>query len=486
MRKLTKRILLRKAEDGLGTLLARQVFGYGHVNQVNQAAKRIGPKVEVGTISALECRRGLEYRQGNLLHIVAPASGITRRGGVPCTPDHNHGVRSLFHSSSSSQVASLGERKDAIDKRDAKKFGRVLSGGITTKNTLPSSHIQALMLQASGYEPVLTTLSKQELCKEAGLQLRDLRAVDPLFRHQLPVLLIRSSSYVVRLEVDEEEQLKAVIKSDRVLLFSQEKDPSSQDSGAPKFLPELQRKIASAKLATDGPSTPFEFVALYAMLDYVCPRLHTRFHKLERQILNQLEKMRQAEQESHSWQSFRNTNESLVVAETLVKLKNNLDNLYHDIDELSGAIWDVLKSDEDLAGMYLSERQRGEVRDVKDHEEAEILLEGYVQYLDELTNDIKVLHGNINNTERYVSMALGAKRNMLIRIDILLNMATTSLTCGGIIAAIFGMNLESGLENSPHLFSIVCVAVPGLSVVVFFMLVKVVRWRMLTSTATRR
>jgi hypothetical protein len=45
------------------------------------------------------------------------------------------------------------------------------------------------------------------------------------------VLLIRSSSYVVRLEVDEEEQLKAVIKSDRVLLFSQEKDPSSQDSG---------------------------------------------------------------------------------------------------------------------------------------------------------------------------------------------------------------------------------------------------------------
>jgi hypothetical protein len=35
-----------------------------------------------------------------------------------------------------------------------------------------------------------------------------------------------------------------------------------------------------------------------------------------------------------SWQSFRNTNESLVVAETLVKLKNNLDNLYHDIDEV--------------------------------------------------------------------------------------------------------------------------------------------------------
>jgi hypothetical protein len=32
----------------------------------------------------------------------------------------------------------------------------------------------------------------------------------------------------------------------------------------------------------------------------------------------------------------------------------------------------------------------------------------------------------------------------------------------------------------------VCVAVPGLSVVVFFMLVKVVRWRMLTSTAKRR
>eukprot|EP00959_Pyramimonas_sp_CCMP1952_P434081 9090108-Pyramimonas_sp.AAC.1 len=46
----------------------------------------------------------------------------------------------------------------------------------------------------------------------------------------------------------------------------------------------------------------------------------------------------------------------------------------------------------------------------------------------------QVLIGNIRNTERYVNMSMASKRNVLIRIDVLMNMATFSLACGGTIA----------------------------------------------------
>jgi hypothetical protein len=43
------------------------------------------------------------------------------------------------------------------------------------------------------------------------MQLRDLRAIDPRFQHQHPVILVRRSSIVVRLE-----KLKAIISPDQV------------------------------------------------------------------------------------------------------------------------------------------------------------------------------------------------------------------------------------------------------------------------------
>ena len=54
-------------------------------------------------------------------------------------------------------------------------------------------------------------------------------------------------------------------------------------------------------------------------------------------------------------------------------------------------VWEVLSSDEDMAGMYLTEKRLGNVRDTADHQEAEILMEGFGKQLQELANDIKVV-----------------------------------------------------------------------------------------------
>lgn len=73
---------------------------------------------------------------------------------------------------------------------------------------------------------------------------------------------------------------------------------------------------------------------------------------------------------------------------------------------------------------------------------------------------------------------MDASRNALIRIDVAINMATLSIACGGTIAAVFGMNLESGLETAPGAFLIAAAGVTCLATVTFFGLYGFARWRL--------
>jgi hypothetical protein len=55
-------------------------------------------------------------------------------------------------------------------------------------------------------------------------------------------------------------------------------------------------------------------------------------------------------------------------------------------------VWDLLSSDEDMAGMYLTAKRidATKLRAVSDHEEVEILLEGFARQLEETANNIEV------------------------------------------------------------------------------------------------
>jgi hypothetical protein len=71
-----------------------------------------------------------------------------------------------------------------------------------------------LQLQASlPGRPIHTAIPRRLLCAETGLQLRDLRVVDPSFR-SVPAVLVRRGAIVVSLE-----HVKAIITSNTVLVF---------------------------------------------------------------------------------------------------------------------------------------------------------------------------------------------------------------------------------------------------------------------------
>ena len=78
----------------------------------------------------------------------------------------------------------------------------------------------------------------------------------------------------------------------------------------------------------------------------------------------------------------------------------------------------MLIIDEDLAGMYLTEKSRGKQRDVDQHDEVELLLEAYVKQVDGIVQEADQLASNMRNTEEIVNIILDANRNSLMLLDL--------------------------------------------------------------------
>jgi magnesium transporter len=82
------------------------------------------------------------------------------------------------------------------------------------------------------------------------------------------------------------------------------------------------------------------------------------------------------------------------------------------------ALAEILDNDEDLAGMYLTEKSRGKQRDVDQHDEVELLLEAYVKQIDGIVQEADQLASNMRNTEEIVNIILDANRNSLMLLDL--------------------------------------------------------------------
>lgn len=78
----------------------------------------------------------------------------------------------------------------------------------------------------------------------------------------------------------------------------------------------------------------------------------------------------------------------------------------------------ILIVDEDLAGMYLTEKLRGKQRPLDQHDEVELLLEAYVKQIDGIVQEADQLVTNMRNTEEIVNIILDANRNSLMLLDL--------------------------------------------------------------------
>eukprot|EP00177_Eucheuma_denticulatum_P008513 GFKZ01015488.1.p1 GENE.GFKZ01015488.1~~GFKZ01015488.1.p1 ORF type:complete len:258 (-),score=31.80 GFKZ01015488.1:1430-2203(-) len=114
--------------------------------------------------------------------------------------------------------------------------------------------LAAVEMHAKNPAPQARYIQKADAAQELGLQVRDLRAVDPSFRSHSPAILPRESGIIIHLAY-----VRVIIVADRVIVF----DPVNPAVEA--FLPRLQSKLDSP-----GHPMPFEFRAVEAVLVEVC------------------------------------------------------------------------------------------------------------------------------------------------------------------------------------------------------------------------
>ncbi|OQR88529.1 CorA Metal Ion Transporter (MIT) Family, partial [Achlya hypogyna] len=129
--------------------------------------------------------------------------------------------------------------------------------------------------------------------------------------------------------------------------------------------------------------------------------------------------------------------------EALRTLKNNMHELNTQISGMRRMLMEILENDEDMHMLYLSKihAEPAIASDLLsfDTEDAESLLEVYLQDIYATQTRVSLMLNNVQNTESMVMLRLDTKRNYLLTVDLTLTLWTTMITVPTFIVGAFGM-----------------------------------------------
>lgn len=257
------------------------------------------------------------------------------------------------------------------------------------------------------------------------LTVRDMRQIDPAFTPK-PAIWVREDALLVSLE-----SVRAIILHNKIFVFN----PDHEKSQATIWY--IRKRLLNHR---EDIFMPFEFVALEAILINTCLVLEGEFHAIEPELrltLGDLPKIINSEQ-----------------LERLRQLEQRLNYYYSRARKVQHALQTVLDEDEDMADMYLTEKRRnpGVTRNPVDHDEAEMLLETYLQNVDDLTSKAGLLNRAIDDTENLIEIHLDTMQNRLLLVDLIITVITTILSFGTMVTSMFGMNfpLPNAMQTLPQ------------------------------------
>ena len=118
----------------------------------------------------------------------------------------------------------------------------------------------------------------------------------------------------------------------------------------------------------------------------------------------------------------------------LVPIKDSLQNFELQVQQGLECITDLLKNDEDMVGLLLTEQEnnkrlhgKSSTIDIHRHVSAELMLEEYCRQLNHLVQDIQYLIRRIDSQQFLVTISLDTFRNRLIRTNLYMSVAAVAL-----------------------------------------------------------
>jgi hypothetical protein len=156
----------------------------------------------------------------------------------------------------------------------------------------------------------------------------------------------------------------------------------------------------------------------------------------------------------------------------LLPMKDHLSNFEIETIMARDVLTELLKNDEDLLGLLLSEKRRRHGADppLEAHRSAELMLENYCSQMVDISQEAYFLRKRIESVQSIVELTLDSHRNRLLHLSLQLNMGTVALAWTTATAGFFGMNLASGLEEVPGAFwTVVAGATTGAGILFLWM-----------------
>lgn len=195
--------------------------------------------------------------------------------------------------------------------------------------------------------------------------------------------------------------------------------------------------------ATENADAPYEFRAIEALLATLARYFRAQYDQLSPVIIAELERLVQGNLDSRELERLR-------------EFKNTMNEFESQVDGVRRVLMELLDNEEDLRLLYLTKlyHEPELLADLWsfDSEEAEVLIETYLQDIFSTRTTAELLQHRIANTESLVTLKLDSKRNYLLRVQLILELVSINIAVGTLVSGMFGMNLTSGLESASGWF----------------------------------
>lgn len=346
-----------------------------------------------------------------------------------------------------SNTSHLCLNNSITSRRNAEYTSLLLEKNLVHRNHLNPTEATVLRCTVfdgdGNLEAVSADLKRSDLISKHGLFPRDLRKIEKIgYNTEIaPSISVRKDSVVITLL-----HIRALIKADTVIIFD---DLGSRNSHAQsQFIMDLESKLKAKNV-----DLPYEIRALEAVLVSAMTNLDAEMKvqtTVTQGILHELE-------DDITREKLR----YLLIQNKKISTFSQKATLVRDV------IDEILDNDDDLAGIYLTEKMNGTPRDVDDHAEVEILLESYYKHCDEIVQTINNTISNVRTTEEIINIILDSNRNQLMLLSLRFSIGLLSMGAGLFIAAAYGMNLENFIEEQDYGLGAV-IAVSMISIVVLF------------------
>eukprot|EP00041_Stephanoeca_diplocostata_P008277 m.120792 g.120792 ORF g.120792 m.120792 type:complete len:570 (-) comp17253_c0_seq1:38-1747(-) len=361
---------------------------------------------------------------------------------------------------------------------DSRAGGTVPGHGLNTNSTNPGgdpisasrvpSHARS-GFGGAGTSDMLYNVGTRVPTGPRRLQARDLRVLDPeLGVVTDPVIMARLDAIIVMVP-----PVRAVILVDKCIVFLNDgadaevgtlidnlgqvpgksddtgsvysDTTSSKSSRTSSIASKKARRRAKAALEFSFGSTkvPFEIRSLEAIFETVFQDLHRETKSLSKKSQVVVKTV------IHD--------QSPKVLEKLRLVKTSLSQLMSRVLAIRRALETVLDNDENMAMMQLTRLADAPPDQLADvlafgNEDVELLFEAYLRDAHSAHGTLSVMESDIATAESLIEIQLDTARNRLLALGFIFNLITITCSFSTLVAGIFGMNLESGLEDSRTAF----------------------------------